>query len=520
MYKARVDAVSGTKIFAGGKWLQCIGNKNFRVGELAWTDGRCAYGNHYTPQQPLVITAQDDEGIPILIQPKSSTAKFEYYTFKKSLKLEKQDDEVTLHCSLMANNQRSGCCLYETTGLDEEDSSNLSEYSKSVTIALNNANDYFAVNKHFKVWQEPEDWSAGELRSYGYKKHQIHWYPGCESGGFYEETFIDFDKVTIEKNGKIISEIDVTPFAEETAQNCPEPRPFVYEEFCNYWGECGGAGEIIWSFIENEKNWALLLLCEYEKFIDYYDVNRLTDADVEAYKAAHPEFDMPDFVEVPFPIPYPYDESRILTRLYYIDSQGTKKLVAEHLYKLPGVEVPYTDEWSTSEEIEAAYKARYTSAGEWTTYEEIKFPLGDGYYYKSEEYSSVFSTAARYTVEKRKIFSPNDEEIFVGWFDYDERINFCRVGANRYLLTVNKAYWFPYKNRYDKSTGRTYQELLGDAPLMQSGVHLLQKTATTVNCTLLQAGDLVLNQCLQPMKKYKKWHNRSSVVSAMFSLNS
>ena len=518
MYKARVEAISGTKILAGGKWLQCIGNKNFRVGELAWTDGRCAYGNHYTPQQPLVITAAapQDEGIPIMLQPKSSTAKFEYYTFKKSLKLEKDDDEATLLYSLMANNQRSGCCFYDTSELGKSAISDLKEYSQAVTIALNNANDYFAVNKHFKVWQELEDWSAGDLRSGGYKPYQIHWYPGCESGGFYEETFIDFDKVVIEKNEEVIAEIDVTPFAEETAQNCP-----------NYWGECGGAGEIIWSFIKDEKNWSLLLLCEYEKFIDFDEVNRLTQEDIDAYLAAHPEFDIDPvgFVEVPFPIPCSYDESRILTRLYYIDSQGAKKLVAEHLHKRPAVDVPYESDGFTEasdtgepvysyEQWEEYLQMISTYSGEWTSHNMtgIKFPLGGGYYYTSEEYKALLWSHARYTAEKRKIFSPSGEVIFDGWFDYDARINFCRVGANKFLLTVNKSHCFLYKDRY--------AEALGDTPFPQAGIHLLKKNDSTVDWELLQAGDVVLNQCLQPMTRYKKWHNRSSVVSAMFSLNS
>ena len=79
MYKARVDAISGTKILASGKWLQCIGNKNFRVGELAWTDGRCAYGNHYTPQQPLVITAPtQDEGIPMMFYEWSDESRYNW----------------------------------------------------------------------------------------------------------------------------------------------------------------------------------------------------------------------------------------------------------------------------------------------------------------------------------------------------------------------------------------------------------------------------------------------------------
>ncbi len=65
MYKARVETVSGTKVRAGGKWLTCIGNKNVRVGDNIWTDGRCVYGNEYTPQQPIVITGKDEFGIPL-----------------------------------------------------------------------------------------------------------------------------------------------------------------------------------------------------------------------------------------------------------------------------------------------------------------------------------------------------------------------------------------------------------------------------------------------------------------------
>ena len=537
MYKARVEAVSGTKILASGKWLQCIGNKNFRVGELAWTDGRCAYGNHYTPQQPLVITVpQDDEAIPILLQQTSATAKFEYYTFKKSLKLEKTSIDETLDYSLMANNQRSSGCIYDTSELDkiyDDDQAeawaggdvalksiddyfavtgNQKETSEASTIDLSNVNDYFSVNKHFKT-VKTNVWTSGRLKYYpqkrfhgAYTQHATIWQPDCISGGWTApSTYIVFDKIEIEKNGDVVTEINVKPFAEETANDCPEARPFVFEEFCNYWGEQGGAADIIWSFIESENNWALLLLCEYEKFIDYDYVNRITQEYIDAYLATV-DIDPTGFVEAPFPCPCPYSESRILTRLYYIDSQGTKKIVAEHLFKRPAGDVPYT------EDPDEFYDAVEKTAGEWTIYDltEIKFPLGNGYYYKSEEYNSSFSSHARYTLEKRKIFSPNDEVIFDGWFDYNARINICRVGSNRYLLTVNKAYLARYKGYYSEDS-------LGDTPFPQAGIHLLQKKDSTVDWKLLQAGDVVLNQCLQPMKKYKNWQNRFSVVSATVS---
>ena len=87
MYRARIDSVSGTKVYADGKWLSCIGNKNHRVGDYVWTDGRCAYGHFQESQQPQVIIAPDDEGIPIYAVDRNHLL----YTFQKN-KLKKVDE--------------------------------------------------------------------------------------------------------------------------------------------------------------------------------------------------------------------------------------------------------------------------------------------------------------------------------------------------------------------------------------------------------------------------------------------
>ena len=82
MYRVKAEAVSGTKVFAGGKWLQCIGNKPVRVGEYIWTDGRCVYGNCQESQQPpIIITPHEDETIPIMLFDD------EYYFYNYSKKL-------------------------------------------------------------------------------------------------------------------------------------------------------------------------------------------------------------------------------------------------------------------------------------------------------------------------------------------------------------------------------------------------------------------------------------------------
>lgn len=67
MYKAKVTAVSGLKVLAGGKWLTRIGNRNIKVGDNIWTDGRCVYGYEQSPQQPIVITSNPEiVGLPLI----------------------------------------------------------------------------------------------------------------------------------------------------------------------------------------------------------------------------------------------------------------------------------------------------------------------------------------------------------------------------------------------------------------------------------------------------------------------
>ena len=69
MYRAKAEIVNGLRVFADGKWLTCIGNKNVQAGDLIWTDGQCVYGFNKISQQPLSITTSQDADwcIPIVI---------------------------------------------------------------------------------------------------------------------------------------------------------------------------------------------------------------------------------------------------------------------------------------------------------------------------------------------------------------------------------------------------------------------------------------------------------------------
>ena len=203
MYRARAAAVSGTKVFAGGKWLTCNGNKPVRVGDYVWTDGRCVYGNNQVPQQPLVITAPKDEGIPIAFANKK------IYTFKKNK-------------------------LTELGSFEIEDYN----ISKS-TIFINDKKGKTFFNHDYNVLAGNID-SNGDIFRITYERYS--W---------------DFDlpvKFFIWKNGLIVNEIDLEPFRDATLADLqPSDESFhvAFKTNSKYYAD------MFWGFIENENDWAV-----------------------------------------------------------------------------------------------------------------------------------------------------------------------------------------------------------------------------------------------------------------------
>lgn len=212
MYRARIEAISGTKILAGGKWLQCIGNKNFHVGELIWTDGRCAYGNHYTPQQPLIIIAPKiDEGIPIMFSAK-------YCAYDKRLKeIGARDQFDNLYDRII--NDRKGN-VYLTASYRRT----LSDYFKPLGIIAANVdenNDFYTIRMRYV-------------------------------GEYYH--------AEIEKNGNVINLFKPDNYVEQVKNRVMERCTYlrgekIVEQTKAQAIDC----EIYWGFIENEYNWALIM---------------------------------------------------------------------------------------------------------------------------------------------------------------------------------------------------------------------------------------------------------------------
>lgn len=226
MYRARVQAVSGNKIYADGKWLTCIGNKNFRTGEMVWTDGRCAYGHFQESQQPPIITAPpDDEGIPIVFRDRKICI---LYTFRKN--------------KLM---------FLDTL-----------ETEKQIQTMINDKTSHVFLDSEYNVLAENVDDKGNIFRII---------YSG------YHTT----EPVTIwiTKNNEWIKTIDLEPFRDATLDATPSSGEsfYVYSQ-----GKKKHYTYIQWGFIENENNWALIFSTNayedtlYNFFINHEVTSRTT----------------------------------------------------------------------------------------------------------------------------------------------------------------------------------------------------------------------------------------------------
>ena len=451
MYRVRAEAISGKNVYAGGKWLRCIGNKNVHVGELVWTDGRCVYGNHHVPQQPLVITAppQANEIIPIF--EKYYPVDKDYACFsldsrngKSSLEAEWQNIKG-YDFSLMANNSNGFYYLYDTAARNNYPHGFIGEYNNktilneyyrgerlAVNIACDDNGNFFAINEHFSP-------ILNDLY-YGY---------GSETpSGPYRWVWYDvsnvFDKVEIQKGSEIVHEIDLKPFIEETKNACHDTRPFVFEQFCHYWATVSRADYVVRSYIENENNWAFFVACYAMKFIEFDESNRKP--------AGYPhEFE----ILVPC-------ENNYLQRIYYFDSKGTCEVVVD-LYEDEYFPDPYS-----YGEMRRSKEEKYLN--------QIKFPLGKGYYYKQEEWDYMGT-----------IFSPQNNPI----------TNIFLSGGHFSICPLSKG------NQY----------LLSDGQILYL-VHDGQNQKIELKTANHDYNRYTLNTRLVPIKKKRHWAQNYAVVSA------
>ena len=378
MYSARVEAISGTKILAGGKWLQCIGNKTFHVGELAWTDGRCAYGNHYTPQQPLVITAPvDDKGIPILFL---STC----CTYDKRLKAVASNDPISNLLTRIINDRKGN--VYRTATY-LRDAILINSFAPLGIIAANvdEGNNFYAIR----------------MRYVGAYRH-----------------------AEIKKNGTVINSFEPDNYVEQVKARVKERCTYLPGKIEDPTNTYGTGCWIYWGFIEDEHNWALIMA------INSYATNQTHEKvgetrsgfggrlDVERYnyhtasehstflitqdgvtKLHHIEFDSKDFSGVDWRDADTGAYCRVDREIIHQDSAG--------------VDAP-----------------------------DCKIPMQDGYYYTMtdvvfpDDRTQSGWVSAQFPAHLT-LFTPTGEKITEGDFLLFSRITICRLGKEKYLIGVD-----------------------------------------------------------------------------------
>lgn len=183
----RVDAINGKKIYAGGKWLTCIGNKSVHVGECIWTDGRCVYGFFKESQTPIVITTpkkKEDWAVPILFCPKYRDNKGDLYIFKNGA-IEKIGELTP------SDNRKTPIFL-----INNEKSLNIG--SKYVITEVEGEGDNWSSKQTYTL--------ATNLNSQGvfYELRKSRMYQFSDNKAFC------FGSVDILKNGKVIKTLDFT----------------------------------------------------------------------------------------------------------------------------------------------------------------------------------------------------------------------------------------------------------------------------------------------------------------------
>ena len=215
MYRVTAEIVSGSKVFAGGKWLKCIGNKRVSVGERIWTDGRCVYGHFQEAQQPPVITSGGDEAIPIL------AGKQCYIFYRDKLQL---IGELDKEYSLMINDTRGNVLIYaDTTDLKTAKDGDTLELLVSANIAKNGNRYYLTLQRKFDAKSDSEKTNFDYLD--------------------------DPYTIRIWKNGAVVGKTPTKSLNKLALSRCPTPPAYaeLHDHDLDIFSRL--------AFIENENDW-------------------------------------------------------------------------------------------------------------------------------------------------------------------------------------------------------------------------------------------------------------------------
>lgn len=444
MYRVRAEAVSGTKVYAGGKWLTCIGNKPVSVGELIYTDGRCVYGNYQEAQQPLVIPpTAEEEIIPIV------TTKGFYIFDKGKLKLFSDADFSADRFFI---------------------------YNKKAKRYFVNPADFYPYSY---LYGERQSHISGDFDSYTWppddsgKKSDIHSViaANVDRSGNVLIIFIDGFNLSIKKNDTIIKTINFESCVDNLAQDTeflslpplisPNPPKVMGDSYIkDIWVY------IVGGFIENENNW-------YVSTVFY--CRATSELVLEGFQSEETK-----------PVPYGGPENvNILCRHYDFTNNGINSATSSKFFE----NIIQTDS------IE-----RYNE----TVVPDKTIPLQDGYYFKEKQITSTRDEIARVVqiteYIERTIYTPNGSPIFTGAF-------LSRNSYQRYKHPLFcKTKWGYLMVVYDsKINGESLEEKDG-LPYFHAGIFLLTPNGEWK--VLGANIGTCINQRLRPMKKIKNWYKR------------
>ena len=244
MYRAKIELISGSMVFASGKWLYCIGNKNFHVGDFVWTDGQCVFGNFQEAQQPQVIIAPDDEGIPILIYDNfRNETDVHFYTYKANRRLKNVATTKSSKHFFLWNDTKKNLYTHSYTAAIIDTSTAGSEdfmADTQYTIAANidkkgNIYEIRSSKEYYYILQPPDKYTF-----FFYLNDQIT------------------TSVYILKNGEVVSKIKLGTDYWKTVTFLEEPTSYIHSSITNPF----------WGVIEDENNWAFMF---YEVGDNYFN---------------------------------------------------------------------------------------------------------------------------------------------------------------------------------------------------------------------------------------------------------
>lgn len=474
MYRARADAVSGTKVFADGKWLQCIGNKNVSVGEYIWTDGRCVYGHFQESEQPQVITAPQEEGIPIILGNELYT--FEKNRLKRVAKISFDGDKVNFYKDV------AGKLIFVDTMPDTD---KWTDFSLMINDHKQNAFLYDAGTHYKAGFYNSTNWSNAENNFYTDTKliasnidkagnrfdmvirYKSEW---IEDDGEREKE-IQETSVKILKNGQVVKSVDLQSIFNETENACPDAEQvWEPESFNAYWltieHTIGGG-----AFIEDEKNWCFWILGACTKETRFNDDPHV-DSEITGWHA----FSL-------------FDRNH-LKRIYLVKPAG-HSVASETIRRFEkdrdiGMAVPTNTEKKSYSVTFPIQDRHYCTADNWQDYRDLSNDEED------TDTTTPFRNIAHITFH-----TPRGEELFTGTFLMPISFPFCRV-KRKYLLGVSSEV-FPDDIDEDEVSG---------VPVFNIGLYLGAGT----QWENISPGKVLLNQRLRPMKKIRGWQNRIQLI--------